>query len=397
MYRIPGILLAVAGSLSWLFAQKSAVQTAWNRLQHGELDKARAAINQAIQNPETQNSPKAWYYRGKIYKELAIQQFQPGYVDTALQSWQKTLDLDQRNFFIEDLGGDLQVFYEYLWNSAVSAYDKQSYRDAYERFLASARVAEMMRQVFQRVARIRRIDATPHLQKLDSAIAQSYENAGIAAQNAGMFQEALTAYKKALRPNYKSPALYAAILEILAEQENWTEADKYARLAIADYPDSPAVVTQVANVYIMLGKTDEVLPLLDKIIANQPNDPTPLLIKGSIFEEKGQLDEAEKAYLQAVQIAPNSFDAQSQLGFFYYNRAVDVNDQMKNLSLDEMDKLNELRKQRDAYLQKALPHLEKAYELDPSNPDVRFALKKTYHLLKMYEKAKALEEQESAQ
>ncbi len=397
MQRVASLFLTIAGSFSWLFAQKSAVQTAWNRLQHGELDKARTAINQAIQHPETQNSAKAWYYRGKIYKELAIQQFQPGYVDTALQSWQKTLELDQRNFFIEDLGGDLQVFYEYLWNSAASAYEKQSYRDAYERFLASAHVAELMRQVFQRVARIRRIDATPHLQKLDSAIAQSYENAGIAAQNAGMLQEALNAYKKALRPNYKPPALYAAILEILAEQENWTEAEKYARLAIADYPDSLSVVTQVANVYIMLGKTDEVLPLLDKIIASQPNDPTPLLIKGSIFEEKGQLDEAEKAYLQAIQIAPNSFDAQSQLGFFYYNQAADVNDQMKNLSLDEMDKINELRKQRDAYLQKALPHLEKAYELDPTNPDVRFALKKTYHLLKMYDKAKALEEQESAQ
>jgi thioredoxin-like negative regulator of GroEL len=51
-----------------------------------------------------------------------------------------------------------------------------------------------------------------------------------------------------------------------------------------------------------------------------------------------------------------------------------------------------LKAERDELFKKALPNLEKAYEIDPKNADYKSNLKKVYASMNMLEKAKALGE-----
>lgn len=53
-------------------------------------------------------------------------------------------------------------------------------------------------------------------------------------------------------------------------------------------------------------------------------------------------------------------------------------------------KYNELKVQRDDLFKKALPYLEKAYEIDPANVDYKSNLKKVYASMNMLDKAKVL-------
>ena len=51
-------------------AQKVNVQSAYNELKNGSLEKAKEYIDQAVNHPETQNWDKTYLYRGQIYAKV---------------------------------------------------------------------------------------------------------------------------------------------------------------------------------------------------------------------------------------------------------------------------------------------------------------------------------------
>jgi tetratricopeptide (TPR) repeat protein len=83
------------------------------------------------------------------------------------------------------------------------------------------------------------------------------------------------------------------------------------------------------------------------------------------------------------------------LGVMYFNAGVAKNKEMNAVD-DAKDKDGKiytgLKAERDELFKKALPNLEKAYEIDPKNVDYKSNLKKVYASMNMLEKAKALGE-----
>ncbi|MFN9951677.1 MAG: hypothetical protein ACK55I_01145, partial [bacterium] len=93
----------------------AAVQTAYNYLRYDNLDKAKEAIDGAVVNETTIGFAKAWYYRGKIYQAIfeskneKFAALKPGSLQTARISYEKTLELDSKNEFREDVIGRLEI------------------------------------------------------------------------------------------------------------------------------------------------------------------------------------------------------------------------------------------------------------------------------------------------
>ena len=52
------------------YAQRAQVQSAYSYLKYEQLDKAKESIDIAVNNENTMNYDKAWYYRGLIYQAL---------------------------------------------------------------------------------------------------------------------------------------------------------------------------------------------------------------------------------------------------------------------------------------------------------------------------------------
>ena len=96
MKRFKMLLIACLASTS-IFAQKSAIQTAYNYLRYDDLDKAKEAIDQAATNPSSNTISKTWYYRGQIYHAIyestkePFQALKPGSLDQAFLSYEKTI------------------------------------------------------------------------------------------------------------------------------------------------------------------------------------------------------------------------------------------------------------------------------------------------------------------
>lgn len=64
------LLLALAGAWSGAMAQPDALVNANRKYQEGDLEGARALLDQAVKSPDHASTPEAWVLRGFVYKDL---------------------------------------------------------------------------------------------------------------------------------------------------------------------------------------------------------------------------------------------------------------------------------------------------------------------------------------
>ena len=78
------------------------------------------------------------------------------------------------------------------------------------------------------------------------------------------------------------------------------------------------------------------------------------------------------------------------------NKASDILIKANNLPPDASSEFEKQKKEADGYLAKAVPHLEKALELQPTDLNTLNALRQIYTRLSMPDKKKAIQEKLNA-
>ena len=195
MKKLIFILIAVCVS-SISYAQKSQVVSAWNYLNNGELDKAKTAINTAINDETTKIMAKTWYYRGNIYKALyndTTRKKDLNDLTEAYNSYKKALEYDAKGEFTLDMMNPwLEVAY-YTFNEAVIPYNAKDYQLAYDNF--------------SRVSEIYGIVNITYKQNIIDTSASFY--AANAAVKIGKYDEATKIYNILLTVNhFEDPEIY---------------------------------------------------------------------------------------------------------------------------------------------------------------------------------------------
>lgn len=107
------------------------------------------------------------------------------------------------------------------------------------------------------------------------------------------------------------------------------------------FPDESWYNEQLLNLYIMKEDYAAAIQLLDKAIAEDPNDDL-YRAKGVLLEEQGKKEEALTYYQKALKMNPNSVMNNYSIGFHYFKK-------------EDIDK--------------ALPYFEKAYSLDTEHEE----------------------------
>ena len=115
--------------------------------------------------------------------------------------------------------------------------------------------------------------------------------------------------------------------------------------------------------------------LLDRAIENEPDDAELYNLKGLVIEQQHDAKDALPYYQKCVELDEDNAQGQFNLGRCYYNEATRIVDSNHRLSAKA------LAKQVNPIYQQALPHLEKAYQLDPDNEDAKNALRTIYYKL----------------
>lgn len=190
----------------------------------------------------------------------------------------------------------------------------------------------------------------------------------------------------------KRGEIYKNMALILVQNGKTEEAKKALAAARVLNPDDTSLTLTEANLYLETKDYETYKKLIAEVLEKNPNDSGLLFNLGVISATANNTVEAEKYYKRAIEIKPDFINAYLNLAILKLDGDKKLIEEMNKLGTSEKDNKRYLvlKKQRETVFKDALPYLEKASELDPSNKDVKTTLLNVYGALEMTEKKKAL-------
>lgn len=179
---------------------------------------------------------------------------------------------------------------------------------------------------------------------------------GDALMQAKRYPEALTA----LEAGGGSPAVEARRAEVLVRAGREKEG-REALAALAGQNDGVAALA-AAQAWQRLERNEESIPILEKLVAAQPDSPVAHFLLGAAYERSGQRARAVAALRRVLELQPDFHAAMNYLGYTYAEAGE---------NLDE-----------------ALRLVRRAVALDPDNGSYVDSLGWTYYRLGRHEQAR---------
>lgn len=396
------------------FAQKSVVDAVNKEIGGYTPDfvAARQKLKPALTNAETKDDARTWYTAGKL--EYGLYDNLLG----KLQLRQEVKKLDMANAIMDgykyfqtalpldsvlevnkdgspklDKKGNKKYKTKYSkdiinlitghhndFNIAGSYfYDAKDYKGAYEAWGAYCDIAGNATLTTKAIP--------------DTIIGETRFYQGVAAWQAELYKEAINSFAAARKNGYvKKEAFDYAMACAANAQDN----DAIIEIAKEAYPiygkQDPQYISIMINDFINNNKFEEATKLLDEAIAANPTNAEFYDVKGSLYENQKDTENAFTFYKKSIEVNPEYAKGQFDVGRYYYNKALNLRKEANDLKGAEYQKA--LEKVKPLY-EEALPHLEKAYKLAENDAefknDVRHALQNIYYFMGDEAKLNALE------
>ena len=257
-------------------------------------------------------------------------------------------------------------------NDAVVKYERDDFSQAYNSFSKAIDVA----------------DSPFYLEPLDENIVF---NTGFVATLAGNVEEALKYYNRAREMDYDDVSLYILISDSYLQLGDSLRAENVLQEGFEKFPAENSILVELVNFYLESGKSEDALEYLQLAKEQEPDNPTFHYAEGTLYERLNEPQKAVEAYKAAIEIEPDFFEANFNLGVYYYNQAVNLLQEAQDITDNvEYEKARDAAYDEMAY---ALPYLERAHKSQPDNIDTMETLRIIYYRLdseeelrEMYEK-----------
>ena len=314
------------------------------------------------------------------YDELKVIHEDP--LNEAYSAFQKAIQLEKEvelGFFQKLFAGNqerkikdafIRLYGQFI-NHAVLNYEKQDFEKAFESFRMGIVVAD-----------------SPYFEEpVETGI---LFNTGFVASLAGNHEEALEFFNRAKETGYSEGNIYVLMKNTYLELGDSLSAEKILQEGFQAYPQDNAILIELVNYYIVAENTKAALDYLQLAKKQEPDNPSFYYAEGTLHERLKEPEKAMDAYLSALEIDPDYYEVNFNMGVMHYNKAVAM--------LDEANKLTdniEYMKARDAafeVLGQSVPYLEKAHEVNPDDEDTMETLRILYYRLEMPEKLKEMYE-----
>jgi len=381
MKRLLG-LFAVLLVSHLAYGQKSAVQTAYNWLRYQEYDKAKEAIDGAAINESTMGMAKTWYYRGSIYHAIYESQdakyatLKPGSLSEAARSYQKALELDQKKEFSDDIIKRIGVVASQALNEGVDRYRENDYSTAISYFQTSI---EINQNLFGRTDTV------------------AMYNRALAANKSGNSDLAIKDFEFLTSVNYGGSKIYSLLGNMYLDRKDTTNALLRINQGRQKYPDDNTLITQALNIYLTSGKDQDALKENDEPIKADPGNYILYYIKGNLQDKVGNRTEAVMAYKKCLELKPDYFDANYNLGAMYFNEGAELSNKANNIPPSKVAEYDAMKKKFEAKFKEALPYLEKAHAVNPSDMGTMQSLRQLYTRIGNLEKASEMKKKMEGQ
>jgi tetratricopeptide (TPR) repeat protein len=369
MRRIALTILMVAVGLM-AFAQNSKVVSAFNYHRYGKLDQAKEAIDEAVQHEKTIADAKAWFYRGNIYLDIAnstdenFRSLDPDPLQKAFESYQKAYTLDEKGEYKADIERYIPAVAESYYNYGVVQYNLGNFKQAALDFNKAFEVGES----------VGKVDTT------------AIYNAAVASTLAEENQMAKDYYTRTLELDYNKPDIYSSLAEIYKVEGDTAMALQTVQEGRALFPEDFNLLIAETNIFLATDQKEKAMLNLEKALEIDKTNHTIFFAVGTIYDQLGDFDKAEKAYMNAIALNPDYFEANYNIGALYVNQAADIQTKINDLPLDAIKEYDEGKARADELLNNSIPYLEKALELQPGDVNAMVSLKEIYTRLGMTEK-----------
>lgn len=344
---------------------------------------AKTSIDKAAVNEKTANLPQTQALKGAIYSSLAVQDSVPAtsapLFATAEEALKKAKELDtkgENKKLIDHANINLA---QYQLSKGVKSYQDKDFKAAYKSF-------DYYRTV---------------LPEDTNAIYYT----GLAAANANMLPEAITNYNKLLTTNYSGKErVYTDLSSLYLMNKDTAGALKIVNEGVTKYPTNADFRRREVEIYLQTGRQKEVTDKINAAIANDPKNKSLYYYGGLTYSTaaessakdlKAAKDPAAKAaaqkskednytkaadmYKKALEIDPNYFEANLNLGYVLINPAIDMYNAANKLPANQQKAYDAAVAKAGAQFDLAKPYLLKAVELNPKSYDALNNLK-TYYL-----------------
>lgn len=352
-------------AVGWSYGQKNNIQSAANSFKYEEYADAKKYIDLASAHPKTSNSSKMWYYRGRIYLEVHNQdnsKLDPDAISKSLTSFMTYFDVDQSKMY-EDSSR------QYIINASINCFiagvDKYKAKEY-------AKAGELYKLVLKSLD----YDKNKDLARNNVSAKSVYLNLYYSA-NAAKDQVNSKGYlEKLIELNYNDANIYMFMSQLLLEEKDTVGALSYIEMGRERFYDDKNLILQQVNLSIKIGKGDELLKRMTEDIEYDNGNSTLYLVRGILYEQKGDKEAAKKDYLEALELNPNYFIAAYNLGTMLYNDGVEI----MNTARDIVDntKYAKEKAKGDVLFNEAIPHFELALDIDPKDVDTAQLLIRLY-------------------
>ncbi|MCL3781193.1 tetratricopeptide repeat protein [Prolixibacteraceae bacterium JC049] len=376
------LFLALGLATTGVFAQKGKVASAQSYSESGKLEKALTTINLTIDksNPKSAKSigwPRTWEVRGNVYraifhsKDAKFKALEPDPLIKALDSYKKALELDVKNRFSKSVKIQLTLLNNDLSDQAYIAYQAKDFNKATLYF-------EKMLE----------LESLPILKEENSTVDTAIIfNAGLAAYNAKNWKKAIKYYTEAAKYGYNGARTYSLIVETYTQMGDTAMQEKTLQEGFLKYPEDNNLLFGMINFYLLTSQDpSKAMEYVDMAIEKDPNNASIHFAKGTLLDKLEMPDEAIKAYVKAVEIKPDYFDAYYNLGAVYYNKGVKFSEETRDIPPSDTEKYDAVMNKANAEFKKAIPYLEKALEVDPNNKETMETLKTLFYRLNLLDK-----------
>lgn len=345
-----------------------------------ELTKAKTSIDMAAENEETKNDAKTWHYYGTVYYKIAVY---PEFNDIDTAALEKSL-----NAFVQIAMLDMEYFkanymdiYQHInsitsnyFNRGAVAYENGDYKKAMECYMTAYASMAIIGQ------------------KDNEALLIA---AQIAIYNAKEYETAIEICNQLLADQYESPKVYQYLAVANGQLDKNDEMLKYINEGRAKFPEDESLINEQINAYLKLKREAEIIDQIKEMADKNNDNSVYCLIIGTIYSnqesELYNVDSALVYYDRAIAINPTDENAYINVGSMYIDKSAALINKANELPLDKFKEYDALIAEAKVFDEKALPYVEKAYELVPDDNAIRQALRTLYVRLKMMDKAKELE------
>ena len=404
------------------------------------LKNAKAAIDEAAQNDKTRNEPKMFLYRGEVYKTIyeknlgdiskKLMMASGGKLDQAalqkantqaytmddttqltiaMYSFLQVIQLEPKGGYADEARQMLQACGGHMQNIAIADYGNKNYSTSLI--------------FFERVFMGVKAQGIPDTSKAYISLLQ---NTALTAMKAKNYPKAIRYNNEMIADKIGGATPYTNLMKMYSDSMyhimDTNKAIDIVKQGRTTYPDDFDLLISETNIFMWKHDNDHAINNLQLAIDKLSKEPNATddnhkqlmaqlysamasiydklanprdLATGKDQPKPANYDElfgkAENGYKKALEVKPEYFEVNFNLGALYNNRAKYIFDQLRALpDKDQAAKSKPMSDEAKDWLTKAQPYLEKAHAERPDDAQVKRVLLGLYASTGQDDKAKAL-------